>query len=424
LAVTPTAHAPMTGTPGSLGVSKLAVTPSTATPPTTNTPSTPGVSKLVVAPTTGTPNTTTLSLNSVTPSSVTPVSDLKNSLIGVSKDAVTPPPAGTPPSTGTPGTGYTPVPGASRPATDFFNDDKVKGLVQGIASYSLTMQQQMDGAAASFSAQDFLVKADPTNGDVAAYNNTATQFLNEVSHDQNSIETLVAGFKNAQDGANGLWTQLKDYATSRGLNYATDIEPFMANAPEGSVLQAAVHGAATSQANLMYQAINYTNKLTVQANNFLQGFDLVKKNAKLNDINNLLTILGGNAFRTGYAYLAVSRAFSPYLAVQDLAKSWGSFNSNNYFHLDAWAVTVANDFWKQTADSSSTPLLKNLVDTTPLATMDQITGAVEGDLGNAYNAAFGPNGAIGQLYTKVQQTAAELNPPPPDDDGGWYIPSV
>jgi hypothetical protein len=418
LAATPTTPAPTKVTPGT--VLKLALTPGTGTGTQTV-----SLKDLTPTPVSDLKKSLTgmVTVPSTTPS-VTPVSDLKNSFVGVSKDAVTPPPAGTPPSTGTPGTGYVFVPGASRSANDFFNDDKVKGLAQGIASYNLTMQQQMDGAAASFSAQDFLVKADPTNGDVAAYNNTATEFLNEVTHDQNSIGTLVAGFNAAKDGAAGLWTQLKDYATSRGLNYDTDIAPYMEKAPEGSVLQASVRGVATSQSNLMLQAIDYTNKLTVQANNFLQGFDAVKKNAKLNDIDNLLGILGGNVFRAGKAYLGVARAFSPYLAVEDLAKSWGTFNSNNAVNIEAWGVTVANDFWKQNSTSSDTPLLKNLVDTTPLATMDQITGAVEGDLGNAYDAAFGPNGAIGQLYTKVQQTAAELNPPPPDDDGGWYIPSV
>jgi hypothetical protein len=416
-------------------VSKLAVAPSTVTPPTTNTPSTPGVSKLVVAPPTGTPSATTLSLNSVTPSSVTPVSDLKNSLIGVSKDVVTVPsttPSTTPsagtPSTGTPSTTggqkYVVIPGASPKAQDFLNDSTIQGKFLGIAQYKQDMASKLESAAASLSAQDFS-NVDAGTADMQKYLNTAIEFENETKSDTTALNGFVAAANADVPSVTGLVNDIKTAATAQGLNYDKDVAPYIKDSMFGPSYLAAQNGLQSASTTLDANMIDYANRLGDKADQYLQGFDVVKKNENVDFINQLLNGVTSVVNATMWAGPALLKGVGLIAAGSEARAAMQSLNTGDFADMSYLAQTWTNTFWKGSPVNAPNvhDIVNNLSPTDP-GYMDKYNQSVNADLTNALGRTYGANGSLQKLATEVQKEWNILHPPPPDDDGGWYIPSV
>lgn len=306
----------------------------------------------------------------------------------------------------------------------FLDDPEVQQLFYAFAQEEQYMANALNKTAASLSAQDSLdhIRVDT---DEKTYLNTADSFLNEVVSDSVSVDNLLSPFEPAKLRAEGLQQKIVQLASGRGLDYEEHVKPWVddSDSPVGEKLRAATLGLEQAHATLDLATVDYTNRVADKANQYLQGFDLVKKNLDIKELDALATTLGRATADYLKGGMAAVRGFSPLIARLGGTLKTKDFNYNNVGHLIGMSNTTSSMFWKGSASSYATPALKQLFDTKPSPTADEIDNAVQTDLNNALGKSYGDNGALKALWTKAEELRKKLEEEQ-DGDSGWYIPSV
>jgi hypothetical protein len=264
------------------------------------------------------------------------------------------------------------------------------GDIAELGALESTIASTYKTAATELNSQDFNnVRSDHSNVDMFA--DSASRFLAEMARDEAGMAKTKDDAIASQEKATALYRDLEKKAQIAGTTIA---EVWKADTPEVRSRDVYMKALAESTLDVSDAGKVYTEKIGANAQEYLDGWDQVEKNAKTAKLNEIIqnvfdVFSGGSIVATSTKKLAT--AFNSIKKGVDESFSYIDYAVNVGQQIDGIQIAV-NEGWHG----------NSLTSISPGTTSGDALRKIDQEMLGVYEKTWGETGSIAKLTTKVR----------------------